>query len=246
MKGFFTTLLLLLTFSCAMAQTNTFPTTGNVGIATGSVVPGAKLSFNNLNDGTNGADGITWYSPNPLKYGIFRTAGTWVAPNYQQLKLSWESGIVMDPGTAYGKSYVDVQGAGLRITSGNLGVGTADTKGYRLAVAGSMVAESVTVKLQGIWPDFVFAKDYKLPSLHEIEKHIKEQGHLPGIPSAAEVQADGIELGEMNRRLLQKIEELTLHLISEQKLVQEVRQELDMQKAQILKLKIRLDKANKK
>ncbi|SMC74797.1 hypothetical protein [Pedobacter africanus] len=97
--------------------------------------------------------------------------------------------------------------------SGKVGIGTTDTKGYKLAVAGNMVTESVKVSLQGAWPDYVFTKEHQLPTLQETEKHIKDKGHLPGIPSAAEVKAGGIDLGEMNAKLLQKIEELTLHLI---------------------------------
>ncbi|PTS94693.1 hypothetical protein DBR11_22725, partial [Pedobacter sp. HMWF019] len=102
----------------------------------------------------------------------------------------------------------------LRISSkGDVGIGTIDTKGYKLAVAGNMIAESVKVQLKSAWPDYVFKDDYKLTSLQETEKHIKENGHLQGIPSAAEVKAEGIDLGEMNKKLLQKIEELTLYLI---------------------------------
>jgi len=100
---------------------------------------------------------------------------------------------------------------------GNVGIGISDTKGYKLAVAGNMIAESVTVKLQNTWPDYVFAKSYQLPTLQETENHIKEKGHLSGIPSASEVKANGIDLGEMNAKLLQKIEELTLHLIHQNK-----------------------------
>jgi len=99
----------------------------------------------------------------------------------------------------------------------NVGIGTADTKGYKLAVAGNMIAESMKVKIQATWPDYVFTKSYELPTLQETEKHIKEIGHLPGIPSAAEVKANGIDLGEMNAKLLQKIDELTLHLIEQNK-----------------------------
>jgi len=113
----------------------------------------------------------------------------------------------------------------MRITSsGDVAIGTTDSKGYKLAVAGSMIAESVKVKLQGAWPDFVFAKNYQLPSLQETEQHILAKGHLPGIPSAAEVAKEGIELGEMNKKLLQKIEELTLYLI-------EMKKEIDALKA---------------
>ena len=95
---------------------------GNVGIGTAS--PGAKLSFNNLNDGSNGADGITWYNPSPTAYGIYRTPGVWSGPDYQQLSLTWQTGIRLDPGTAHGKSYVDIGGGGLRVTAGNAAIGT--------------------------------------------------------------------------------------------------------------------------
>jgi hypothetical protein len=114
-------------------------------------------------------------------------------------------------GTAY------FLGTGMNLFNGNVAIGTSDTKGYKLAVGGSMIAESVKVKLQGTWPDFVFAKKYKLPSLAETEAHINVHGHLPGIPSAAEVSKGGIELGDMNKKLLQKIEELTLYLIEMKK-----------------------------
>ena len=102
-------------------------------------------------------------------------------------------------------------------TDGKVSIGTIDSKGYKLAVAGNVIAESVKVKLNGTWPDFVFNKQYLLPTLKETEAHIKEKGHLPGIPSAADVKANGIDLGEMNAKLLQKIEELTLHLIEMKK-----------------------------
>lgn len=102
----------------------------------------------------------------------------------------------------------------------NLGIGTTDTYGYRLAVAGSAIAESVTVKLHSKWPDFVFTDSYSLPSLEEVELHIEEKGHLIGIPSAAEVIQNGIELGDMNARLLQKIEEMTLYILQLEKRIQ--------------------------
>ncbi|TCC97692.1 hypothetical protein [Pedobacter hiemivivus] len=240
MKSIFLFSFLFIFFKFSSAQTNTFPETGNVGI--GTTNPTAKISFNNLNDASNNPDGITWYNPRPTAYGIHRTAGPWIEPSYQQLRLGWETGIILDPGSLYGNSYVDVQGAGLRVTSGNVGIGTLNTKGYKLAVAGNVVAEAVTVKLQGNWPDYVFTKSYQFPSLQEIEKHIKEKGHLPGIPSAAEVKANGIDLGEMNAKLLQKIEELTLHLIKMEK--KNERQELLNQQYQseINKLKSRMDK----
>lgn len=192
---------------------------GNVGLGTSA--PGAKLSFNNVNDGTDEPDGITWYSPSPLAYGIHRTTGSWIGPNYQQLKLSWETGIVLDPGSVYGKSYVDVQGAGLRVTSGNVGIGIISPTD-KLAVNGNIRAKEIKVE-NANWPDYVFTKSYQLRSLQKIEKHIKEKGRLPGIPSAEEVKANGIDLGEMNAKLLQKIEELTLYLIEMRKELNELK-----------------------
>jgi len=103
---------------------------------------------------------------------------------------------------------------------GNVGIGTADPKGYKLAVAGNMIAESIKVQLQSSWADYVFDEDYELPKLNEIESFVKKNKHLPGIPSAAEVKSEGIDLGEMNEKLLKKIEELTLHLIEQNKTIE--------------------------
>ena len=102
----------------------------------------------------------------------------------------------------------------MRITpSGNVAIGTTDSKGYKLAVAGKAVAEEVTVKLQGSWPDYVFNSDYNLLSLEEIKTYIDKNKHLPEVPSAKEMEANGVQLGEMNMLLLKKIEELTLYVI---------------------------------
>jgi len=100
---------------------------------------------------------------------------------------------------------------------GYVGIGTIDTKGYKLGVKGKIAAEEVKVALYNSWPDYVFEKEYKLPSLKEVENHIAEKGHLQNIPSAKEVNENGIHLGEMNAKLLQKIEELTLYMIEQNK-----------------------------
>lgn len=98
-----------------------------------------------------------------------------------------------------------------------IGIGTKDTKLYALAVAGKIVSEEVKVALQTSWPDYVFKKEYDLPSLMDVEMYIKKEGHLKNIPSEEEVLKNGINLGEMNAKLLQKIEELTLYIIEQQK-----------------------------
>ncbi|MCG8306670.1 MAG: hypothetical protein MI975_04705 [Cytophagales bacterium] len=97
----------------------------------------------------------------------------------------------------------------------NVGIGTNDTKGYKLAVAGNIITEEVKVMLQHNWPDFVFKDDYVLSDLKDLEDYIKTNGHLPNIPSAEFVTKEGYNLGEMDSKLLEKIEELTLYLIEQ-------------------------------
>jgi hypothetical protein len=121
------------------------------------------------------------------------------------------------------------------LNSGNVGIGTA-FPAEKLSVKGKIRAQEVKVEMAN-WADFVFAKDYALPTLQETETHIKEKGHLSGIPSAAEVEKNGIELGDMNKKLLQKIEELTLYLIKMNKTVEDQSAELAKQKEQINQLK---------
>lgn len=113
-------------------------------------------------------------------------------------------------------------GGDILIPSGNVGIGTghANTLGYKLAVNGTIGAKEVKVEVSSPWPDYVFSKNYNLKSLKETEAFIQENHHLPEIPSSKEVLENGIHLGEMNAKLLQKIEELTLHLINQQKEIQ--------------------------
>lgn len=108
--------------------------------------------------------------------------------------------------------------------NGNVGIGTTDTKGFKLAVNGTIRAYEI--KVESGWADFVFKKDYKLPTLGEVKKHIEEKGTLPGVPSEAEVKANGVGLGETNALLLQKIEELTLYVIKQQEEINELKEQI--------------------
>ena len=105
--------------------------------------------------------------------------------------------------------------------NGNVGIGTLDTQGYKLAVNGTIRAKEI--KVDSDWADFVFKKDYKLPTLGEVKKHIEEKGTLPGIPSESDVKANGVSLGEVNALLLQKIEELTLYVIKQQEEIERLK-----------------------
>ncbi|SFD98724.1 hypothetical protein SAMN05518672_10448 [Chitinophaga sp. CF118] len=106
-------------------------------------------------------------------------------------------------------------------TDGNLGIGTTAPGTNKLAVEGTIGARKMQVK-QTSWADFVFQPDYQLPPLQELEKYIQANKHLPGIPTETEVQEKGIDLGEMNKLLLQKVEELTLHVIDLQKQINQL------------------------
>lgn len=99
--------------------------------------------------------------------------------------------------------------------SGQVCIGTnAPASGYLLSVNGKVIAEEVRVQLKGAWPDYVFSKNYKLLSLNEVENYISENNHLPNVPAAADVDKSGIALGEMQTRMMEKIEELTLYIIA--------------------------------
>ena len=93
-----------------------------------------------------------------------------------------------------------------------IGIGTPAT-GYLVSVDGKLIAEEVRVELSGNWPDYVFSNDYKMLSIEELENHIATYNHLPNVPSAAEVAADGIMLGEMQTKTMEKVEENALYII---------------------------------
>ena len=127
----------------------------------------------------------------------------------------------------YDQINVTNRGTGDIMMTGKMGIGTLTTASHRLAVEGSIGAREIKVEATG-WSDFVFEKDYDLRTLEEVEQHIKEKGHLPEIPSEAEVTENGINLGEMNAKLLQKIEELTLYLIEQNKVIKELKDKVNL------------------
>ncbi len=98
---------------------------------------------------------------------------------------------------------------------------------YKLMVKGKMLVEEVKVRLAANWPDYVFAPDYKLTPLEEVESFIQENRHLPQVPSAATVEKEGFELAAMNALLLQKVEELTLYLIEQNKKMEALEKRLE-------------------
>lgn len=94
----------------------------------------------------------------------------------------------------------------------------------KLSADGKLFAKEVKVTLTD-WPDYVFGEGYALPTLEQTEEYIKDNGHLPGVPSAVEIEEQGLNLGEMNKILMQKVEELTLQVIELNKQVKELKGE---------------------
>jgi hypothetical protein len=127
-------------------------------------------------------------------------------------------------------------GGGLNYFEGGVGLGTKLLSGHKLAVEGSIGARKIKVT-QEAWADFVFEEDYQLPSLQELERYVKKNKHLPDVPSEKEVQQEGIDLGEMNKILLQKMEELTLYMIKLEKRSLEQESEIKMLKEKMVHLK---------
>ncbi len=99
--------------------------------------------------------------------------------------------------------------------TGNVGIGTADPGLHKLAVNGSVRAKEVIVDTG--WSDFVFEDSYRLRSLEEVESHIEEHGHLPDVPPASVIESEGLSVGEAQKLMMQKIEELTLYIIEQDK-----------------------------
>ncbi|MDX1406504.1 MAG: hypothetical protein R3330_00175 [Saprospiraceae bacterium] len=118
-------------------------------------------------------------------------------------------------------------GVTMATNGGDVRIGTWNgATGYKLSVAGKIIAEEVRIQLQGLWPDYVFDPGYQLPELREIAEFVHREHHLPGIPAAEEVQSDGLMLGEMQAMLLKKIEELTLYVIQQDAQIRKLQQEL--------------------
>ncbi|MGN6493880.1 MAG: hypothetical protein ACTHLE_17915 [Agriterribacter sp.] len=111
-------------------------------------------------------------------------------------------------------------------TNGNVGIGTANPGNYKLAVEGTIGARQVKVH-QNSFADYVFEENYQLPTLEEVEQYIKTYKHLPEMPTAAEVEKDGLNLGDNQVLLVKKIEELTLYTIEQEKKIAKQQEQIN-------------------
>jgi hypothetical protein len=160
-----------------------------------------------------GGTGINFYTANEAAFGgaVFPTDTSLIlwsnsgANNYLVFQPSWGNTGV---GTYTPNAKLHVNGT--MLIGGN---SDRIATGYNLSVAGKIIAEEVKVQLKASWPDYVFADNYNLMPIEDLEKSIRQHKHLPNIPAAAEVEKEGISLGDMNKRLMEKVEELTLYII---------------------------------
>ncbi|MEO9850957.1 MAG: hypothetical protein ABJH72_22360 [Reichenbachiella sp.] len=169
---------------------------GNVGVGTSD--PDSKIHVNSL-----GSSIIRFTRSGANVFGYEIGGSTFGLYDYSSSEYKWRTG----NGNVF-----------LVETTGSVGIGTTSMGTHKLAVEGTIGAREIKVEANG-WSDFVFEKDYELLTLEEVEQHINENGHLPEIPSEADVTENGINLGEMDAKLLQKIEELTLYMINMNKQV---------------------------
>lgn len=231
-------LLIMLGFASleVSAQTNRLLPDGNAGI--GTVNPTAKLhiiegnntfKFNrgalnvtpNISIGTSGGKSLAVLAGLNGTASVFDNTGTFM--------VSGDTKANIDGGSSSGGTpYLTVTGGGY------VGIGTINPQ-EMLTVNGTIKAREVKVD-GGVWPDYVFEKGYEKPSLREVEKFIQDHGHLPGIPSREQVNKEGVNLAEMNRKLLQKVEEITLLLIENEKVRHGQTNELKAQAARIDRL----------
>nr|WP_319571004.1 hypothetical protein [uncultured Draconibacterium sp.] len=206
----------------------TFTPEGKVGIGTETPVgsldinPGGwlnmpKISFNQTNDHPS----IRLYRP--TGNGNPYTAYPWWIENKKN--LVFKTGSTAEIGKESVSSIVTFT------TGGKVGIGI-ENPDVELAVNGTIHAQEIKVDMTG-WSDFVFKNDYDLKSLDETEQFISRNGHLPDIPNEKEVEKDGINLGEMDAKLLQKIEELTLYLIEQNKRIEKIEKENEILKTKL-------------
>ncbi len=210
------------------APTNSFNISGNGNIGIGTNIPDNKLhvfvgesggaSFTNstLTLENNTSNFLQFLSPNTDVQGIM----------FGDPEQAYAGYVRYSHGDNSMRFWTNNSEKLTILSNGNIGIGTTSTGTHKLAVDGTIGAREIIVET-GAWSDFVFDDNYKLKDLEEVENFIEENNHLPDIPSEKEVLENGIQVGEMNAKLLQKIEELTLYMIEQNKKTDKLIEKVD-------------------
>ncbi len=129
----------------------------------------------------------------------------------------------------FGKSSATIYGPHFSVNrnTGNTAFGSTFATGYKLSVDGKIICEDLTVNPSETWPDYVFKKDYALLPVDKLRDYIEENGHLPNVPAAAEIDESGLDVGNMQRLMMEKIEELSLYIIEQQKQIKELQDRMN-------------------
>ncbi|MES1225318.1 MAG: hypothetical protein ABUT20_58095, partial [Bacteroidota bacterium] len=188
---------------------------GKVGIGTGTGSPDTRLQV---------AGDITAGSVTPGQRWLLHTRD-WAAGDF----------FFIVPDNASG-TYDFTKSFGIQRSTGNVGIGSITTwdPAYKLSVKGAIRCQKVLVDIT--WADYVFHKDYKLMSIPELEKFVVENKHLPNIPAGSEIEKNGLDLGTVQAKQMEKIEELTLYIIELNKKMQVQNQRIvELEKASVKK-----------
>ncbi len=215
---------------------------GSLGIGTGS--PQSKLHVSNGASGgnTHGFSDLTIEDDDHVMVNLLTPADKVGYYAFSDTNDEFLGGMQYEHASNTLKFRTNNHASDLIIKSnGNVGIGTTNPDS-KLTVKGKIHAEEVKIDLSVPAPDYVFKKDYELLTLEQVQEHIVEKGHLPNIPSAEILEADGVELGIMSMKLLEKIEELTLYTISQEKELQQQKQTNKALKARLEKLEALLIK----
>lgn len=211
---------------------------GNVGINTPSPTSRLHVTGTTSIIGNTSITGATTIN-NGTNNALSVTGGVFIEKSNEALGISGTNSAINFYNSGNFKSFISHSTGGLYlgvndgnirldVTNGHVAIGPviltgANADAYKLAVNGKMICEEVRVKLAGNWPDYVFKNDYKLLPLSELKKFIEKNNHLPNIPKATVIEKEGMEVGEMQKRMMEKIEELTLYIIDLQNQVDQLK-----------------------
>lgn len=191
----------------------TFTRTGNVGI--GLREPQAKLHIRCDWDEDAGII---------LEPGQMQTGNAFIQLRDENHKITVGTNGAMS--ITAGAKPLSLEGSRVTLT-GKVGVNTNNTvSGYAFAVDGGIVTDEVLILDVEDWPDYVFGQNHRLMPLGELKAFINKNSHLPEIPSAQEVEENGVNVAEMQKLLLKKIEELTLYTVEQQRLIEELQEKI--------------------